>query len=63
MTLLYSKTLRLISCGASSILSNRVNEMKQDPILRAKLAIGMVLNYYGESTWLNDLSYIFSVVI
>ncbi|GAB1545083.1 cytochrome b6-f complex subunit IV [Scytonema sp. NUACC21] len=34
-----------------------------DPKLRAKLALGMGHNYYGEPAWPNDLLYIFPVVI
>lgn len=34
-----------------------------DPKLRAKLAMGMGHNYYGEPAWPNDLLYIFPVVI
>ncbi|MBW4574974.1 MAG: cytochrome b6-f complex subunit IV [Aphanothece sp. CMT-3BRIN-NPC111] len=34
-----------------------------DPDLRAKLAMGMGHNYYGEPAWPNDLLYIFPVVI
>lgn len=34
-----------------------------DPTLRAKLAMGMGHNYYGEPAWPNDLLYIFPVVI
>jgi cytochrome b6-f complex subunit 4 len=34
-----------------------------DPDLRAKLALGMGHNYYGEPAWPNDLLYIFPVVI
>jgi cytochrome b6-f complex subunit 4 len=34
-----------------------------DPNLRAKLALGMGHNYYGEPAWPNDLLYIFPVVI
>nr|UTM97843.1 cytochrome b6/f subunit IV [Sonerila nervulosa] len=34
-----------------------------DPVLRAKLALGMGHNYYGEPAWPNDLLYIFPVVI
>ncbi|GAA6618611.1 cytochrome b6-f complex subunit IV [Scytonema sp. NUACC26] len=34
-----------------------------DPKLRAKLALGMGHNYYGEPAWPNDLLYVFPVVI
>ncbi len=34
-----------------------------DPKLRAKLAMGMGHNYYGEPAWPNDLLYVFPVVI
>jgi len=34
-----------------------------DPALRAKLAIGMGHNYYGEPAWPNDLLYVFPIVI
>jgi len=34
-----------------------------DPILKAKLAKGMGHNSYGEPAWLNDLLYMFPVVI
>ncbi len=34
-----------------------------DLVLWAKLAKGMGHNYYGKPTWLNDLLYIFPIVI
>lgn len=34
-----------------------------NPKLRAKLALGMGHNYYGEPAWPNDLLYVFPVVI
>ena len=34
-----------------------------DPALRAKLALGMGHNYYGEPAWPNDLLYVFPIVI
>lgn len=34
-----------------------------DPRLRAKLAMGMGHNYYGEPAWPNDLLYTFPIVI
>jgi cytochrome b6-f complex subunit 4 len=34
-----------------------------DPVLKAKLAKGMGHNSYGEPAWLNDLLYMFPVVI
>lgn len=34
-----------------------------DPQLRAKLAMGMGHNYYGEPAWPNDLLYVFPIVI